>query len=275
MEANPFSLVKTNTTPDDCGIRDSPYAPCCMSVVKRGMIKQNLRPWQRLIRRGETHTDGEHHIKRKICEIGREMNESGLALFLGAYAPGNLSAREPASSLIHVTPSGLSKGELKPDDLVTVNLSGERVGGKLRASTETPMHCSIYRRRPDVNGIVHAHSPMSMAYAVTNKELQVTTIELAGVAGGRVPIARYVTPGTEELGEVTLEALGSGNAVIMQNHGLVTVGTTLREAFDTALSVEYTATVNLYGNLLGDLVELPAEEVRRIRRSILERYGQR
>jgi len=158
---------------------------------------------------------------------------------------------------------------------VTVNLHAERMGGKLRPSIETPMHCSIYRRRPDVNGIVHVHSPMSMAYAVANKELQATTIELAGVTGGRVRVARYVTPGTEELGEVTAEALGPNNAVIMQNHGLVAVGRNLRDAFNTALSVEYTATVNLHGSIIGDLVEIPPEEVQGIRKSIIESYGQR
>jgi L-ribulose-5-phosphate 4-epimerase len=236
---------------------------------------QDFRLWQQLMHIGKSENSDEHDLKEEICKIGREMDESGLALFLGVYAPGNLSAREPAATLIHVTPSGLPKGKLKPGDLVTVSLRAERIEGKLRPSIETPMHCSIYRRRSDVNGIVHVHSPMSMAYAVTNKELQATTIELAGVTGGRVPIARYVRPGTEELGEVTAEALGSGSAVIMQNHGLVAVGRTLREAFNTAVSVEYTATVNLYGSVIGDLVELPAEEVRGIRKSILESYGQR
>lgn len=126
-----------------------------------------------------------------------------------------------------------------------------------------------------MNGVVHAHSPMCMAYAVTNKELQATTIELAGVSGGRVPIARYVTPATEELGEVTAQALGFSNAVIMQNHGLLAVGGKLRDAFNNVLSVEYTAMVNIYGRIIGDLVELPPDEVRRIRRNILEKYGQK
>jgi L-fuculose-phosphate aldolase len=116
---------------------------------------------------------------------------------------------------------------------------------------------------------------MSMAYAVTNSEIPPTTIELAGVCGGRVPVARYVTAATAELGEVAAETLGFGNAVLLQNHGLVAVGTTLNDAFNTALSVEYTAMVNIYGKLLGDLVEIPSEEVRGIRQYILQQYGQK
>jgi len=218
---------------------------------------------------------GEHKLRVEICRVGREIDKSGLALFFGVYAPGNLSARKPSSTRILVTPSGLPKGALRPADLVAVDLHGTKIDGRLRPSTETPTHCAIYKKRPDVNGIVHVHPPMCMAYAVTSKKLEATTIELAAVVGGAIPVARYNTPGTQELGRVTAEALRSSNAVIMQNHGLVAVGPTLKKAFETALSVEYTAMVNIYGRILGDLVELPRREVERIRKSILESYGQR
>lgn len=242
------------------------------------MSESQVRLWRQLMHissLGGGGSDNEHSLKEEICKIGKEIDSSGLALFLGVFAPGNLSARTPGSSRVLMTPSGLPKGSLKPDDLVVVDLFGRRIAGRLRPSIETPMHCSIHRRRADVNGIVHVHSPMCMAYAVTNSELQATTTELAGVSGGRVPIARYATPATEELGEVTAEALGFSNAVIMQNHGLVAVGGTLRDAFNNALSVEYTAMVNIYGRIVGDLVELPPHEVHAIRRYILEKYGQR
>jgi L-fuculose-phosphate aldolase len=241
------------------------------------MSESEVKLWQQLMHTGNPGgaRGDEYGLREEICKIGKEMDESGLALFLGVFAPGNISARTPGSDRVLITPSGLPKGALKPDDLPVVNLQGRKIAGKLRPSIETPMHCSIYRRRADVNGIVHTHSPMCMAYAVTNKELEATTVELAGVSGGPVPIARYATPATEELGEVTVEALGFSNAVIMQNHGLVAVGNTLRDAFDNALSVEYTAMVNIYGKIVGDLVELPPAEVRGIRKYTLEEYGQK
>jgi len=217
----------------------------------------------------------ELELRAEICRVGREIEKSGLALYFGVYAPGNLSARNPSSTRVLVTPSGLPKGVLRPADLVAVDLHGTKIDGRLRPSTETPTHCAIYKKRPDVNGIVHVHPPMCMAYAVTNRKLEATTIELAAVAGGPIPVARYDTPGTEGLGRVTAEALGSSSAVIMQNHGLIAVGPTLKNAFETALSAEYTAMVNVCGRIIGDIVELPLREAKRIRKSILESYGQR
>jgi L-fuculose-phosphate aldolase len=238
------------------------------------MYDYQTQLWRRLLH-VEDGEGGELHLREEICRIGRRMDESGLAMFLGVYAPGNLSARLPGSERIIVTPSGFPKGSLKPEDLVVVDLHGNRIEGKWRPSIETPMHCAIYRRRQDVNGIVHAHAPRSLAYAVAYEEIPATTIELAGVTGGRVPVAKYVTPATEELGEVTAETLGEGDAVLMGNHGLVAVGRSLEEAFNNALSVEYTAMVNIYAKVLGRPVELPTEEVRAVRRYIIEKYGQK
>lgn len=242
------------------------------------MSQSEVRLWQQLMRAGNpgpAESGNEYHLREEICRTGKEMDESGLALFLGVYAPGNFSARTPGSARVLITPTGLPKGSLNPEDLPVVDLRGKKIEGRLRPSIETPMHCSIYRRRPDVNGIVHAHSPMAMAYAVTNQEIRPTIIELAGVNGGPVPVARYARSSTEELGEVTAEALGFGNAVIMQNHGLVAVGGTVRDAFHNALAVEYTAMVNIYGKIVGNLVELRPEEVRAVRKYVLEDYGQR
>src|SRR5208337_5392435 len=105
-----------------------------------------------------THAASQLRLKHEICRVGKAMNESGLCAFLGAYAPGNLSARLPQSNRIIISPSGFDKGALKPKDLVIVNLKGELLEGKLRPSTETPMHCAIYRKRPELNAVVHAHS---------------------------------------------------------------------------------------------------------------------
>ena len=222
-----------------------------------------------------THAASELRLKHEICLVGKAMNESGLCAFLGAYAPGNLSARLPQSNRIIISPSGYDKGALKPKDLVVVNLKGELLEGKLRPSTETPMHCAIYRKRPELNAVVHAHSSGCLAFAVANQEIPVTTIELAAVSGRRVPLAKYVTPGTEALADATADGLERSDAVVMANHGLVTVGKTLDEAFHNALSVEFTARVNINAKALGAVVELPLEDADGIRRYVLEEYGQK
>ena len=217
----------------------------------------------------------ERKLRQDICRIGKAMSKSGLCAFLGVYAPGNLSARLPGSNRIIISPSGLDKGSLKPRDLVVVDLDGKQVEGRNRPSVETSMHCAIYRKRPNVNGIVHAHSPGCLGFAVAHEEIPATTIELAAVVGRRVPIAEYATPGTEKLGEITANTLGDGGAVVMANHGLVAVGHSLDEAFHVALSVEMTALVNLRAKALGSIVELPAGEVSGIRRYVLQKYGQK
>jgi len=147
--------------------------------------------------------------------------------------------------------------------------------GKYKVSTETPTHCAIYRKRPDVNAVVHAHSPGALAFAVAHQEIPATTIELAAVSGARVPLAKYATPGTEVLAVNTAEALGNGNAVIMANHGIAAVGSTLDEAFNNALSVEFTARININAKTLGGIAELPLDEVSGIRNYVLRKYGQK
>jgi len=217
----------------------------------------------------------ELQLKKEICRVGKAMNSSGLCAYLGVYAPGNLSARLPGSDRVIISPSGLDKGSLKPADLVVVDLNGQRVEGKYKISTETPTHCAIYRKRPDVNAVVHAHSPGGLAFAVAHQEIPATTIELAAVSGARVPLAKYATPGTEALASATVEALGNGEAVIMANHGIAAVGATLDEAFNNALSVEFTARININAKMLGGLAELPENEVSGIRDYVLKKYGQK
>ena len=219
--------------------------------------------------------DPELQLKQEICRVGKAMNASGLCAFLGVYAPGNLSARLPGSDRIIISPSGLDKGSLKPRELVVVDLNGRKVEGMYKVSTETPTHCAIYRKRPDVNAVVHAHSPGGLAFAVAHQEILATTIELAAVSGARVPLAKYATPGTEALAMATVEALGNSNAVIMANHGIAAVGSTLDEAFNNALSVEFTARININATTLGMIAELPAEEVSGIRDYVLKKYGQK
>jgi L-fuculose-phosphate aldolase len=217
----------------------------------------------------------ENALRAKIVETGKAMAKLGLTAFLGVYAPGNVSARLPMSDRIIVTPSGYAKGMLRPDDLVVVNLRGERAQGRLQPSTETPMHLAIYRRRRHVNAIVHSHSAMSLAFSVAKKEIPATTIELAAVAGGAVPVAPYATPGSEEVAEMTAKVLGKRNAVLMQNHGLVTVGRDLAEALNIAVAVEYTAQVTLYSKLLGKTIPISPIEVSKVGRGIVESYGQK
>ncbi|ACX52101.1 class II aldolase/adducin family protein [Ammonifex degensii KC4] len=208
-------------------------------------------------------------LRTAVVQVGKELAASGLVL--GTW--GNVSARE--GDLVAITPSGLPYSALAPEDIVVVDLEGETVEGKWRPSTELPLHLAVYRKRPDVGGIVHTHSVGSMTLAACHHPLPPFTEEQAQLIGGRVPVAAYAPPGTEELAQAAVAALGEGKAVLLANHGLVGVGKTVEEALLTCQVVEKSAQIYLWACLLGGPVLLSEEEVRSLRENFLRNYGQK
>ncbi|OTA42216.1 MAG: hypothetical protein A6D92_00775 [Symbiobacterium thermophilum] len=188
---------------------------------------------------------------------------------------GNVSCRIPGTSLFAVTPSGLPYESLEPADICILDLDGRVVDARRRPSTETALHRFVYRRRPDVGGVVHTHSLHATAFACTGREIPVISTELAALVGAEVPCAPYAPAGTERLAEVVAEALGDeGAAALLQNHGVVTVGETVEQAYAAAVAVEVAAQVFLLARQLGEPIVLPPEERRRIFRSMRTGYGQ-
>ncbi|HAA90206.1 MAG: L-fuculose phosphate aldolase FucA [Thermoanaerobacterales bacterium 50_218] len=208
---------------------------------------------------------------REIIKIGRQMLESGLVL--GTW--GNLSVRLAALDGFLITPSGIDYRLLSEEDLVLVDFNGRKVEGKLRPSSETLLHAAIYRNRPDVNGIVHTHSIHSSVFAVNREEIPPVLEEFAQLVGGIVRVATYAPPGTPELAEATVAALGDRGAVLLANHGLVSVGSHLQEAFLVSQVVEKAAYVYLLAKISGKPHVLTEEEAWRLRRDFLENYGQK
>lgn len=213
---------------------------------------------------------GERELRLRLIEIAKRISQSGLV----AGTWGNVSARLNDHEIL-ITPSGFGKGELNPEHLVVVDMSGEIIRGKLRPSMETPMHVKIYNCRPDVNAIVHTHSPMATAFAVADKKLPVITVDFASVIGEAILVAPYARPGTSELAEVVTEALNEKAVILLGNHGVVAVGDSLDEAFHIAVIVEEAAKIYIYANLIGGVSSIPDEEVNAIRNYYLKEYGQR
>lgn len=177
---------------------------------------------------------------------------------------GNVSCRDESGN-IAITPSGIDYEELTLKDIVIVDLEGTNVDGTLTPSSETPMHTLIYRKRPDVNGVVHTHSLYASAFSVVNKEIPVDMVEVAAHVGGRVPVAPYQPPGTKELGEEALKVLGEKRACLLQNHGVLAVGNTLEKAYKAAAIVEIAARIHILGSLIGDPRELPADDIQKVK----------
>lgn len=197
--------------------------------------------------------------RQAVAEYGKKLITSGLVKGTG----GNISLSNPEKTLLAITPSGVSYEGLAPEDVVVVDMEGNRVDGHLKPSSEMAFHLALIQQRPDIKAVVHTHSEHATALACLRWELPAVHY-LIGSAGSVVPLAPYATFGTQALADNICRAIGSGNAVLMANHGLVTVGTNLRKAFNTAELVEYVAKVYLITKSVGTPVQLSMEEIEEV-----------
>ena len=189
---------------------------------------------------------------------------------------GNISAKEPGKKeCFWITPSGMDYRKLTPEDLVLVNFSGEVIKGRRKPSTETPLHALIYRERSEIGAIVHTHSLMATVIGVLGREIPPVIAELAAGVGGPVPLAPFALFGTSELGELALKAMGDRRAVLLQNHGVVTIGSELDEAVRLAAIVEDAAAIYYYASLAGKPILIPNKSCAELYRIFQEKYGQK
>lgn len=209
--------------------------------------------------------------KEAIVKAGQEILRSHLVV--GTW--GNVSCRIAGENLFAITPSGMDYGEITPDDVVIVDLNGKIVAGRRKPSTELPLHLIFYQNRPDVEAIIHTHSTYATAFACARKEIPPLVEDLVQIVGGGVRVAQYALPGTRELGQSALDAARDRRAVLLANHGLLTLGTRLDEALKIALVVEKAAQVAIFATLLGEPVLLSPEDVETMHQFYLNRYGQR
>ncbi len=182
-----------------------------------------------------------------------------------AGAEGNLSARTgEGGGRVLVTPAGRGKDELEPADLVEVDLEGQRRGtGAGRPSTELALHLALYRARPEVGAVVHAHPPAATGFAAAGLALDEASLPELAVLGP-VPLVPYATPGTPALGEAVTPYAARHDALLLSNHGAVTVGRTMEEAEARMESLEQGARILLVARLLGGARRLPPGELERL-----------
>lgn len=186
-------------------------------------------------------------LGKQLIKTGHQLLDKGLV----AGTWGNISVRIPDTAHILITPSGRNYRELTINDLARVDETGQLISGSFKPSSELPLHLAVYQARPDIRSIVHTHSTFASALAVARKSIPPIIEDLIQLAGGSIDVSDYALPGTPELAQNTVNALGQKNAALMANHGVIGCGQSLEEAMTACELVEKAAQIYLYANQLG------------------------
>lgn len=199
----------------------------------------------------------DYEAKKQIIAIGKRMYDKGFV----ASNDGNISCRVGPNT-IWTTPTGVSKGFMTPDMLVKMNFDGKVLMGKLKPSSEVKMHLRVYNENPDVMAVTHAHPPVATSFAIAGISLDRAILPEAVVNLGSVPIAHYATPGSQDVPDSIAPYCNTHNAVLLANHGALSWGKDLTEAYHRLESLEYYATVLMYtGRIIGRANELSCSQV--------------
>ena len=195
-------------------------------------------------------------LRETLCQICALLYDRGYVV----GHDGNVSARVGRRQVL-ITPSGVSKCRITPDMLVLCDLEGNVLTGTRHPSSEIAMHLLVYRERPDVGAVVHAHPPVSTAFSICRRPLAEAYLTETVCGLGQVPVAPYALPSTREVPDSIRPYVADHNAVLLANHGALTWGTDLWSAFDRIETVEQTAKIYAHVHQLGGGVELSPEQV--------------
>jgi L-fuculose-phosphate aldolase len=191
----------------------------------------------------------------KLVVVAKRLYERNMNAALG----GNVSVR--LGDRVAITPSGINKGFMTDDDVIVVDMEGGKLRGSGKPSSEGKMHYEIYKLRPDVCAIIHAHPPFAVAFALAHRDLPDDILPECSILLGRVPCLPYVTPSTMELAREVAQGLAHRNAAFMANHGVITVGADLEEAYNRMELLEQTCMSVVYAAILGGVHHIPEPDM--------------
>lgn len=202
--------------------------------------------------------------REQVVEYGKQMLSSGLT----NGTTGNISVYNKEQDLMAISPSGVGYFETRPEDVVIMKLDGSIVDGALKPSSEYHLHAEVYIRKPDMGATVHTHSDHSAVMSCLRWDLPPVHYMIQSTGAWRVPCSRYETFGSADLAQSALDAMGSGKACFLANHGLLVCDITLAKAFALAEKVEWMAGLYLAGKAVGEPVNLTDVEMA----DVAERY---
>ncbi len=197
--------------------------------------------------------------RRQIVSFGKKTYEKGLV----AATDGNISVRMMSDRFM-ITPSGVPLSDLDLNDLVYVNLDGQVLQGRKKPSSELPMHLEIYRQRPEMNAVIHAHPPTTVAFTIAGETFIQPVLPELVVLFGEIPIATYATPATEESANSIRDLIPNNDVIVLDHHGAVTVGKSLDDAFAKMEKLEHSSITLLAAKQIGRINPLEPSDVRKL-----------
>ncbi len=211
-------------------------------------------------------------LREEVCTLHQELPDNHLV----AWTSGNVSARDPETGLVVIKPSGIKFRDLRPENMVVVDLDGKIVEGDYKMSSDTASHCYIYRHRPDVFGVVHTHSRYATAFAALGRPIPCVLTAMADEFGGDVPCGGFALIGGEEIGQVVVNTLAGSNspAALLQNHGVFTIGPSAEAAVKAAVMVEDNAAIVWLALQMGEPQRISQEDIAKLHYRYTNVYGQ-
>jgi L-fuculose-phosphate aldolase len=201
----------------------------------------------------------EYKLKEQMCEIGRRLYQRGFA----AANDGNITVRLGPNEFL-CTPTMVSKGFMKPEDICKVDYEGKQLAGTRKRTSEVLLHLAVYRERPDVQAVVHCHPPYATAFAVAREPIPKCVLPEVEVFLGEVPMAEYATPGTQKFAETIKPYLKDCNTIILANHGTVTFGPDLEKAYFNSEIIDAYCKILLLARQLGPINYFSEQETREL-----------
>jgi len=208
-------------------------------------------------------------LREIVWKCNLELPKNGLI----KMTSGNVSGRDPETGLVVIKPSGVSFEELTPAHMVVVDMDGHVVEGNLKPSTDTDTHLYVYQRRPDVFGMVHTHSPYASSFAALGQPIP-ACLTTCAMLGGEIPLGGYAPIGGEDIGQEIINKIGRSLAIIMQNHGVFTIGSSAQQATKMAIEVEEIAKITHLAMLRGQPILLTPNQVNYMVNLYQNEYGQ-
>jgi L-ribulose-5-phosphate 4-epimerase len=211
-------------------------------------------------------------MKVKVCNLHAELLRWGLV----TWTSGNVSGRVPGTDLIVIKPSGVSYDDLAPELMVVTDLEGKILDGELAPSSDAESHNVVYQRMPEVGGVVHTHSPYATAWAARAEPIPCVITAMADEFGGEIPLGPFARIGSDAIGKGIVETLQGHRspAVIMQNHGVFTIGKDPKAAVKAAVMAEDVARTVHISRQLGEPVPIPQADIDKLYDRYQNVYGQ-